>query len=696
MEQKRKVKSLISKTNNWELWCFSKFLIILSCLLCFWALGLILFPMSFVDAANTASNEVNYQWLEEKKEVLYKLDFVRKTNLSGIVSTVSVDDRWGIDKLYITPIPIVIKKWYSSNNYIWVYMSGKYVNLLWWNGLKISWDNVTIIWWSDFTVNKSNDNVTIMWWNWNKIISTSTSSSVPNVIIWGKSNKVKWNNAVILWWKGNEVYGKDSFILWWEGNTISWSNVGNVIVAWYKVTASQSNIFAFSNDNNWFIPKKSNAFYINVQKWLWINNNAKKWLESRGAVSFWNLPSCTSNCNWLIWMSAGSLKGYSNGGLKGIWNDGDTTVDVVDEQWYCTGDDYLKVQAGEERYRSCWTEADTYNNVVFETKLLTWLDNNCGGVIPAWKNPCVFVCTWGYHYNSGTCKKDCKVPWSESEYRVHGNTIVWYTASGSTCNAEWSACGSLRVSLRCDDGVWKKYKGAANLQYDLDWNLILFQTCGSSPNVSCDKNVYQYTKIIDNWKNLGSCNDYNVNSNNCISVPYYKWRCYINHTLTGTNCTLWEDTSGCKCKPDFRWVDCSNLPENSVWVKTSYKQVAENVDYDKWSPRVNPYIYYKNTIESSNKCTYRCDTWYLYSAKNVDLKIEEWCWSGCKLPWNEDIVNHGTVITWYKADCTESLQMICIEWEWSALTTYLWGQEDIFRVYDSNWNLNFATENCGN
>ncbi len=687
MEQKRKVKSLISKTNNWELWYFSKFLIILSCLFCFWALGLILFSMSFVDADNTASREVTYPWLDEKKEVLYKLDFVREANLSNIESTMSVDDRWGIDKLYVTPIPIVIKKWYNSNNeYIWVYMSGKFVNLLWWDNLKISWDNVTIIWWYNLVVNRDNDNVTIMWWKENKV--TSTSSSVPNVIIWGSGNMVNWDNAVILWWKNNKVYGKDSFILWWERNTISWSDTSNVIVAWYKVTASYSNIFAFSNDNGGFTPKASNAFYINVQKWLWINGNASTWVVSNGAVSFWSLPNCTSNCNWLIWLRNGSLQGYSNNVLRRLWTGDDELEDPQDKDWYCTGADYLKMESnGTGRYSQCASIGD-YKNVVFETKILTWME-----VCPSidnWENPCVYKCAEHYSYDQtwDKCMEDCKVPWDLS-FTGHGAIITWYSQSWYQCDNN-ASCNNIMAVLKCVDGDWIKIGGSgADVEKYDDWNInYIYQSCNNLEKKSCDTSVYVFnTTRIDNWRTNGQpCIDYEAST--CKSHPYYRWDCYPNYTLDGDACLVGSSkTKKCSCVPWTRTGTCldSSLPQNAVKLITGFKQIASGNYNNNWYPESKDYVYFT----TSNECTYKCDRGYDYVEWAPSLKTKTWCWSGCVLPWSNEKREYGSIIYGVEeTDICKSVKMICgEEGKWEDYEYRVNIKKDPIDIYDSEWNI---------
>ena len=710
MEQKRKVKTLISKTDAWELWFLSRMLIILSCFLCLSALSLTVFFMSFVDAAWG----LNYnEWLNERTEVLYKLDFVRKDDLKNVISTIEVDDKWGIDRLSITPKPVVITRWYGND--IWNY--DKYVNLLWWDDLNIYSDNISIIWWSYNEVNGYNNNATIFWWKSNKIVSNN-SNGVPNVIIWWENNVIWWINAVILWWESNVISWNDSFILWWTENKIN-AGVTNAIVAWKKVTADKRNIFVFSNDNNGFSPEKDNAFYINVQKWMWINGNASGWVVSNGAVKFWNLGGDCESSDWLIWLVGDDLKGCSMGVGRKIWTfDGNEEVKSGSFTWYCTWADYLKILVGKERYKLCWKEASTYNNVVFETKLLTW-SVNCEGVsLGDRKNPCVFACAEHHSYDKteDKCMKDCVIPGTDDVYTGHNVKIRRYTQQESTCDtADKRACDSVLLVLKCNDGKWKKDSGGGSLDLGPDWDIktSLYETCSDGSKVSCVNDGYRYTN--NNIKNFEyenqPCNDYYA-QDKCIAKPYYKWTCYKNHTLMNTldgMCETWVDTSGCGCEPNTQTVNCSweNGEEikNTILINTWFKQTASGKNGD-WYPSNMYYNYVSNNSVQEQECTYRCNTWYLYSTWNSELNVYTGCWSGCKLPWTGTIVNHGTVITGYLKKQGGDLgchaiygetyvNMICGTW-WmrNEYRKYIGETDHNFTIYNENGVIKFKYKTC--
>lgn len=698
MEQKRKVKSLISTTETSELWFLSKLLVVLSCLFYFWALFLIIFSVSFVRADEEEKKMFSYTWFDEKIEVIYDLGFVRNWNLSKIISTMKVNDDMGIDRLYVSPVPVVI---YYQNGLIGKFTSGNYVNLLWWKDIVITWsDNISIIWWKNLSVASWNSNATIFWWKDNKINSINGDH---NIIIWWQDNTVGWKNSVILWWEGNVITWKNSFILWWGNNRV-FSN--NAIVAWINVTASKDNIFVFSYDNDWFTPEKGNTFYINVQEWLWVNTRymmenpeVKTWVMVYGAVKFWNLWDCS---DWLIWLNNNSLHWCSGLSQKELWNVDNSWLTGDDFIWYCTGVDYLKFLDGEERYHLCSNSIEGYKNVIFETKILSWDCEN----ISNWKNPCVYKCADGYSYDESTktCKKDCKIPWNEN-YKKHGEIITWYTVDNVVCSP-WNTCNSNMAKLKCVDGDWTKNWGdGPDIDYDSEWKInYKYENCRNKKNESCDKNEYKFDmKVNKYWEQDGQdCVDYDENT--CQPHTYYKWGCYPNYTFVEGNCLVGNSSkNNCKCVPKTQTGTCSDLslPQNAIKLVTGFKQTASG--YSDWYPRSKNYEYVSS---KKGECTYKCDTGYLYSTWNKKLNVLTGCWSGCKLPWGEEIVNHGTVITGYlrsELSCFVfnncdifSAKMICgTWWMWQDFIKYTtkW-KEPGKKIYNNKWEIYYKYETC--
>ena len=148
MEQKWKVRSLISVSETEEIWILSKVLIVISCIFCFLTLMLITFSVSYVDAGNTKKFTYTW-WMEEKSETLYELGFVKETKMDPVLTKIYMKSNWvWKNNLYMEPYPVVVqKKQWSTNSYapIWN-RNNKYVNLLWWDELDINSQNISIIW----------------------------------------------------------------------------------------------------------------------------------------------------------------------------------------------------------------------------------------------------------------------------------------------------------------------------------------------------------------------------------------------------------------------------------------------------------------------------------------------------------------------------------------------------------------------
>ena len=192
MEQKRKVKSLISVSETGEMWIFSKFLIALSCIFCFWTILMLALCVSYVDAANPLYSLYSW-WVEERSETLYRLDFTKSGSLDIPEAHIYMKSNAGWkNNLYIEPYPIMVKYWGPSGiTSIWQ-IGGEgnlYLNFLWWDKLEISSPNISIIWWYKLTVESNNFNATIFGGEQNKIRESSESSSV---IVWWYKNKWLW------------------------------------------------------------------------------------------------------------------------------------------------------------------------------------------------------------------------------------------------------------------------------------------------------------------------------------------------------------------------------------------------------------------------------------------------------------------------------------------------------------------------
>ena len=693
MEQKRKVKSLISVSETGEMWIFSKFLIALSCIFCFWTVLMLALCVSYVDAADPLYSLYSW-WVEERSETLYRLDFTRSGSLATPEAHIYMKSNavWK-NNLYIEPYPIVVQKKWVASYYVPIWaINDSYLNFLWWDELNISSPNISIIWWNNLTVEEKNPNATIFGGYENKIHESSASSSV---IVWWYKNNVKWTNGVIIWWAANWVEGKDSFVLWWESSDILGQS-SNVIVAWVDVNtpdkAQLNNVFVYSEGFP-FYPKSSNAFYVNVRKWLWLKMQAPSWVASSGAVSFGmikNIGICDNGNIWLMWLSWSCLYGCSKAGWQELWCFEEVRLTGDDTLWACRGkvyDNATKWNKKEaDRYERCFSGYEgMYQNVKFETSL--WTGENCPEEPGIWKNPCVYRCADGYHYyedpewKDSWCKKDCPLPWEPASGAVHKTIITWYSLSGVVCEEEENAlwCEGVKAILQCNDGDWVKigWSGKAALYENGKIN-YKYKSCETKEN-KCNTWVYQYTNTgILNWVNLWKCTNHRVDENLCVSIDtIYSWRCYKNHTLVSLTwgvCKTWSNTVGCRCKPNQRTWEClkTSFPSShAIGVKTWFIQTASGKE-GKYLPLPETKWWSLYTWNDETECTFKCESGYSSYRNNTKNKYE--CLLNCE--YNGVTYENGQAISWYEkgfvtcpALC-KSKDLVCHDGKWKWWTTW--------------------------
>ena len=691
MEQKRKVKSLMSVSETGEMWIFSKFLIALSCIFCFWTILMLALCVSYVDAANPLYSLYSW-WVEEKSETLYRLDFTKSGSLDIPEAHIYMKSNavWK-NNLYIEPYPIVVQKKWLLNRYepIWS-INNSYLNFLWWDKLEILSPNISIIWWYDLTVESNNSNATIFGGGQNRIHSSSASSSV---IVWWYKNNINWTNGVIVWWHGNEIFGNNSFLLWWEGKSIS-EESSNVIVAWIGVNTPRdsqlNNVFAYSEGSP-FSPQSSNAFYVNVRKWLWLKMQAPGWVASSGAVSFGSVKSiwkCDNVNIWLMWLSWNCLYGCSEAGWQELWCFEEVRLTGDDTLWACRGKVYdnatTRNKKEADRYERCFSGyEEMYQNVKFETSL--WTGEKCPEEPGIWKNPCIYKCADGYHYyedpewKDSWCKKDCELPWDSNEYKKHREVITWYSLSGVVCEETDKAlwCEGVKAILQCNDGKWEKigWSGKAEV-YGKDGKINYnHKSCETKEN-KCNTWVYQYTNTgILNWVNLWKCTNHRVDENLCVSIDtIYSWRCYKNHTLVSLNwgvCKTWSNTVGCWCKPNQKIGECTKLPDrHAIAVKTWFIQTATG-DSGRWDPSEKIYVPY-SWGNPNAECTFRCENGYSPYRNSSKKKYE--CLSNCE--YNGVTYENGQTISWYEKgfvtcpNLCKPKDLVCHDGKWEWWTTW--------------------------
>ena len=687
MKQKRKVKSLIPQNKDWHGSFLTTLLLVLSVILCIWSVSLMTMSI-WVSAWNTDDNNFLYTWLYEKSEVLYNMKFVDSSNLTNNVANTYIS--W--KSLYIVPSPVIVNPLVcyggygdscSINHSINEVMGDVYGHVLWWYKNKVNSDNVTLIAWEDNVVTEWNDNAAFLWWQSNTGFGTMKALGTPMVVVWWSNNTV-WENhdgVALIWWKRNKIGDEvsDSFILWWEDNEIG-NGRTNVIVWWKNVNVSGTdNVFVFSVDNQ-FIPKSSNAFYLNLYNGVWIGVDApwkRWWLAVKGAVSLWEIDivhlQCIDENLWVKWSYKGCVvwctiawknagwkwevldrgekcmdicKNQSNG--RCIYEEDDDNLELVpDYTWYCTAlpDSY---KTGIE---PCF-DVTVYKNVVFESSLV---DN--WACPEDQENRCVFSCKDGYHLtgdktnpgsinydNSIRCYSDCKLPWKDANgkdiFIKQNETRIWYKNQNVWCAyddpkfpASVFTCAWEKKNLVCYDGNLYELKDGKRTTADV--TEYKYKTCRLG-NYSCNISKYNLSRdeVIS-----GKTGKYGINKE-VIS----NWNVQDRSTNPGIVWTRWKYS---RCI-DFTAGNPNNdIPGNETCNTGTnhYHLLSCNTHYTTWESHP-----YECLSQCSLKWRYGIDVWY----------------------------NHGTTVLWYKdlnpkcpEEC-ESVELTCNDgnWEWGNANDY--------------------------
>jgi len=313
MKQKRKEMGLFSSKMGLNvLWVVVLLGVLwgILCLASVWLLG-----KSAIAADNAPQNKLNYDWLEDRDEVVYEVLFIETDENKQLTE----DDFSNVYKkgksLYITPKNVVVTLDLDENPEMAVYVNrinkqnGEYVygHVLWWISNTLSSNNVTLIGWIGNTVGANTSNSAVLWWKRNSVDNGSKDNSV--VLVGWEWNTITNNNKwdVIIWWKSNTIWSSasDVAILWWVWSTVEWSNT---IVWWSSVTVTGNveNVFAFSNkglqitsQDDWSWPE-SKAFYLDVANGAWINvKPGTEWIDVGWAVGIGviDMDSDDAECN---------------------------------------------------------------------------------------------------------------------------------------------------------------------------------------------------------------------------------------------------------------------------------------------------------------------------------------------------------------------------------------------------------------
>ena len=625
MKQKRKAKSLISMSKVGDIVNFPRLLLTIGGLFCLAALSLFSFTI-YVNAqvalqelggqneiTETDSSGFSYSWLNDNVEVIYEANFVDPDNTYNIGGRIYMDNAWNKTNLVIQWNTFLNWENNSAPN------SNRNANILWWKNNIINANNITTLWWEENII--YSDNVAVLWWKGNNISDRNISIAwggwsiwglgwltipisqqiTPKVLIGSKNSNIwiAWTWSMIIWWSGNAINSKNSAILWWSENEIinvSWW----IIIAWQKVNVNKTgleNVFVFSDGRTTFQPQSSNAFYLNTQKWLWLNMASnREWVDSKWAVSFWNINTITCNADnvGLVWLSGQCLYGCTLSwyistssywvGIPWrripvyVWKSiSDSKAcnpkenSEPDYDGFCNGN-----KPDSTRTKLCDNLDPTkYVDVQFSYEIREKCPAN-----QVWENQCVYVCKEWYSFKDGWCYKNCKLPISLWWNLVaHGTVITWYTNAlpNPTCLDE---CKSW--SMQCKDGNWyagTKYVWNGNSRVN---GFVRLYDCTTQPK-TCGSE-YKYSTWITN-ATCTACTAYDVNNNKCVKPWTTKYKCECNAGYIMKN-------GACR-KSKCTWTLPSNTTPNNG------KEPTKDTKY-----------YY--STNKNEPCTYSCNYGYTW------------------------------------------------------------------------------------
>lgn len=650
MKQERTVKNLLSRKHSLSERFLTILLLVLSVVLCLWAATLMTTSVWAAENEEITNNN-EYSWYDDRIEVLYRLELSKPDELyDSKVEEFYMKN----DSLYVTPNKVVISGAGNDGGY----------SFLWWSKNKLESDNITMMAWHENTIKVKNDSSSVLWWFGNSV--KWNSDWAPAVLAWWKWNVIDGNNGdVILWGSGNVIQNLSNsvIILWWEGNEIK--NWNNVIVWWRKVKVNNvSNIFAFSNGNSDFKPEDSNAFYLNLTNWVWINTGSEKtWMAIWGAVWFWSVDwkICDANNIWVEWIL--TLGGY--GCLVWCTKESVGKWELLDRWSLCEkkctdnsekcikwtdltleeGQNYTAFCSSEipEGAVQCITwEWESYQNVVFQTIRVYNLED-CASI---GDNKCAYYCEDGenceedngsqdeptscdgwYHLENGKCEPNTKlVDCNEgrkpdySKYIVKQVLITWLSNSNGWSTPEncgwecdegytkgWNAC----ILNKC---VWNEPEHAYFLTWSDEWLTVDIQKqvikySQKDDDIRCAYLCESgYVAVLGDigWGNVGymcdQCESWTYDANNPDVCVRIK-DCpegYVRDSSLG---------SGCYLKWVCRYSNGLEYTWKSLWsIVWSYWDM-EPISTQDFNFKCRDNDKYKWVVEP-HTCTYACKTWY--------------------------------------------------------------------------------------
>ena len=618
---------------------------------------------------NTSS--VAYTWLDDKVDVVVGLNFIDQDNQSK--DLYNFYESW--DNLYVTPNNVVVNVTNTNgeivkNNEV---IGSVYGHVLWWEWNKLNSDNVTIIAWSSNEIGAGNTNAVLLWWTGN----TMGGSNVI-ALVWWEWNTI-WTSkksGIIVWWKGNKLTESTQSlqwsvsILWWQENLVGWDNV---LVWWLKVMVGDNleNLFAYSSKNlasDKFNTKSSDAFYLDIQKWLWINlESTKWWVEMQWAMWFgeidinqwcndssnnygvqWTWDGCMVGCTkawggkWQLLDSSESCKAKCEN------NSSRCVVDVYNPTsvaWRCADSTVSTMHASKCGASGSYEQ---YKNAIFEVTLVDqWKcpanTENLGN------NQCVYACDSTSHLtwdttgkisdarNGKWCYQDCTLGGKTVK---HNETLYGYQNKQVTCSNDANSPASPqtcinhdnRAELLCVDGRWyDKTHGKWK-----DENKYNNKSCTLSSYGRCQTIWYKLTKSgITSWTYKDTNMNWNNTDRQTSSGKRWIYELCKDWTakapqLNGKDCTSQDPTQYhyrlVKCQDDYtRFSSTTNHPDSNG------DQCRKNCSFNgQIFTDGGTTLWFK--LADVN-CAWKCEsatltckdgTWYAWNTANADRTYSKW------------------------------------------------------------------------
>ena len=586
MKQKRKVKSLIpqEKDLNWGL--LTALLFTLWVALCLWAVSFM--STSSVWAARLWQDisTLSYSGIDDKVEVLYNLDFAKPEDLEKKLIKMYIKDT---KNLYVqTAIPLVE----NPDNIVdtdknevadWVHS-----NILWWYNNEVKSDNITIVWWSDITVENGNNNAVVFWWDEINLEWEAQWNSAT--LVWGKKNEVngRHNWVVIIWWEEQKVIGdnvENIALIWWSNIKLPYGNNKNIVVWWSDIVIKDwlSNVFAFGSN---FVPQTSGTFYLNVEKWVWVNVKAsgKKGLSTNGAVKFgevdiditcagdnlgvigtWKVDdqlSCLVGCalsssddgwKWEMLDRSEECAYACDHSSNGRCSDRQVEIpETAEYTGFCVYPQWMSIENASACTPDVWS---SYKNVFFEASLID-SNKNC----PLWAaNKCIYKCDTGYHLTGDTtqtqnniyryqdpyknnpkCFKDCNlvdILWSEwSDVWDHGvikhnMTVIAYNKREVPCSYD-AYSYNLATRTHGSNPSWYTWWYYLDNGYGTKWHNRGWYGKDDTKNryklpETCKNNAHEQTLVCVNWKMFIANKDGKTSAGKSAILWWTTWDDYL-------------------------------------------------------------------------------------------------------------------------------------------------------------------------